>query len=256
MYRGISIMKLYEELAEYYFAIEAHHRDIRKDILFIKSFIPVGKKVNILDVGCGSGEHIAALARDGHTCAGIDTSEQMLRHARALNGQGVKFEHKSATEFDYFEDFDIIYSFFGSLDYLLTDAQMDTMFWNCWRSLRPEGTLIIEIWNSYPIIAIGKKELGYVSSTTFGTKTIERERGFTLKMKEPETIVDVEYRYHIIEDGKIRMIEDTHTMRAFSLDEIKLFIARNGFRLKTFFSNTSREGFSDTSNRIILVLTK
>jgi SAM-dependent methyltransferase len=249
-------MKLYEELAEYYFAIENHHRDIRKDIQFIKSYIPVGKRAEILDLGCGSGEHIALLARDGYRCVGIDTSAEMLTVARERNGTDVLYEQKNVISFDYFEEFDILYSLFGSIDYLLTDKEIDAMLWNSWRTLRPEGVLILEIWNSYPIIAIGNKELGFVSSTTFGNVVVERERGFVMKQKSPETIVDVNYRYHIHDGLSLRMVEDTHTMRAFSLDEMKLFVARNGFRLKNFYSNTAREGFSETSNRIVLVLEK
>jgi SAM-dependent methyltransferase len=249
-------MKLYEDLAEHYFEIENHNRDIRKDILFLKSYIPVGKRAEILDLGCGSGEHLSLLARDGYRCVGIDSSEEMLAVARIRNGENVTYMRKSVTEFDYFEEFDILFSFFGSLDYLITDAEIDAMMWNSWRALRPEGVLIVEIWNSYPIIAIGKKELGPVSTTKSGNLTIDRERGFALVETDPSTIVDVNYRYHLHDGMNLRMIEDTHRMRAFSLDEMKLFIAKNGFRLKTFYSNTSREGFSEVSNRIVLVIEK
>jgi hypothetical protein len=52
------------------------------------------------------------------------------------------------------------------------------------------------------------------------------------------------------------MLEDTHTMRAFDLDEIKIFVAKNGFRLKSYYSNTQKEGYSPTSNRTVIVIEK
>ena len=51
-------MLLYQELAQHYFAIENHNRNIRNDITFVKTLIPVGRSVRLLDLGCGTGEHL------------------------------------------------------------------------------------------------------------------------------------------------------------------------------------------------------
>jgi ubiquinone/menaquinone biosynthesis C-methylase UbiE len=41
--------------------------------------------LRLLDVGCGTGHHMARLARRGFEVAGVDGSEDMLKHARANN---------------------------------------------------------------------------------------------------------------------------------------------------------------------------
>ncbi|MGL4369632.1 MAG: class I SAM-dependent methyltransferase [Spirochaetota bacterium] len=250
-------MKLYHELAENYFDMENHTRNIRTDITFVKTFIPVGEKARILDLGCGTGEHCALFARDGYSCVGIDSSEDMLRIAQQRNASPqIQYAAVSVTAFDYFEEFDIITSFCGSLDYLLSDDEVDAVLWNTWRALKQSGLAVFEIWNAEPLNLIRKKDLGFVSSTNSGRKKIDRERGFAIVQSEPETLVEVNYRYHITENGKLRMIEDSHTMRAFTLDEAKIFAAKNGFRLKCYYANTQKEGFSRTSNRLVVVLEK
>ncbi|HON15751.1 MAG TPA: hypothetical protein PLA51_04660 [Spirochaetota bacterium] len=51
-------MKLYKELAEYYFAIESNHRNIVFDIQFINSYLSKYQNPSVLDIGCGTGEHL------------------------------------------------------------------------------------------------------------------------------------------------------------------------------------------------------
>jgi len=45
----------------------------------------------VLDVGCGTGRHVAALLREGFEALGADVSEDMLAQARALTGQPQRF---------------------------------------------------------------------------------------------------------------------------------------------------------------------
>jgi SAM-dependent methyltransferase len=249
-------MLLYSELAEHYFAIENHTRNIRQDITFVKTLIPVGRSVRLLDLGCGTGEHLALFAREGYECVGIDSSKEMLDVAKMRNAEGkISYVQTSVADFDYFEEFDIITSFFGSLDYLLTDEEVDAVMWNTWRALKNGGLAVFELWNAAPILMIAKKELGIVSTTEKKHLRIERERGFELIQKDP-AIVDVTYRYHVTENGSLRMLEDTHRMRAFTLDEIKLFIAKNGFRLKSYYANAQKDGYSPTSVRTVVVIEK
>jgi ubiquinone/menaquinone biosynthesis C-methylase UbiE len=44
-----------------------------------------GAALSLLDVGCGTGHHMAALRERGFEVAGVDGSEEMLEHARAQN---------------------------------------------------------------------------------------------------------------------------------------------------------------------------
>jgi ubiquinone/menaquinone biosynthesis C-methylase UbiE len=75
---------------------------------WLDMFLPArGDGLRILDIGCGTGHHMARLRQRGFTVAGVDGSQEMLEHARA-NNPGATIEQADveripfgAGEFDF-----------------------------------------------------------------------------------------------------------------------------------------------------------
>ncbi|HLH00463.1 MAG TPA: methyltransferase domain-containing protein [Bryobacteraceae bacterium] len=63
----------------------------------------------ILDIGCGTGQLTAEIARSGATVIGLDNSPEMLAEARK-NFPEVTFEPADAVSFQFAEPFDAIFS--------------------------------------------------------------------------------------------------------------------------------------------------
>ncbi len=249
-------MILYNKLAEYYFAIENAHRDIENDISLVRSYLHGLKSPSLLDLGCGTGEHLVHLSRYGIRCVGLDISEDMIAIARERSPARIEYIKKGITEFDYYDDFDMIISLFGSLNYLLEDSEMDSVMWNTWRALKPGGRGLFEIWNSYPIEEINSKDMDHISTTSYGEMTIKRERGFK-KMDIPgKTVVEVNYRYEISSGRDTEYLEDRHIMRAFTKEEISRFMEDNGLSIISIFSNSLKEPFKKYSNKMMIHFTR
>ncbi len=246
-------MKLYNELAPYYFTIEEQHRDIHDEITFIRSYFPTGMAPRLLDLGCGSGEHLQLLSRYGVDCVGIDSSREMIRVAQDRFGTKIDFRVLDMRQIDYYEEFDVIISLYGTFNYLLTDSDIETSLWNSFRALKAGGRGIFEVWNDVPVRKIGQKEQSYVSTSRQESVVIQRERGFRL-LEGMENQVEVNFRYKIREEGDSRIVPDRHIMRIFGLEEMRSLFRENGFEVNQVYSSYLKEPFMDNSSRMIFVV--
>lgn len=248
-------MILYAELAEDYFAIEANHRDIADDVIFLRSYLPKQGAISILDIGCGTGEHLGMLAREGAKCTGIDASEHMIRIARRRH-PGCEFSVADMRRFDYYEKFNMVTCFFGSLDYLIDDADIEAVLWNTRRALRMNGRAVFEIWNAAPVLLFGSRDIQPVSTTYASGRKILRERGFKVIEAGSFVTVRVDYRYTVTHGADMESMTDTHLMRAYRSGEFEQLAAKNGMSVIDCYSNTAKEAVREHSNRLVYVLEK
>jgi trans-aconitate methyltransferase len=91
----------------------------------------------ILDLGCGDGVLTRKLEQLGCDLVGIDSSPEMIGAARAL---GLDASVRSATEIDYREEFDAVFS--NAVLHWIPDA--DRVIRNVGRALRPRGRFVAE----------------------------------------------------------------------------------------------------------------
>ncbi|MBN2444531.1 MAG: class I SAM-dependent methyltransferase, partial [Spirochaetales bacterium] len=246
-------MKLYSDLADYYYVIEKENRNIDNDIRMIKTLIKEIKNPSLLDIGCGTGEHIDKLSKLNIDCTGIDYSISMLKIAKFRFPNSGQFIHKDMRNFSFNEKFDIVISLFGSFDYMIEDVDVNAMLKNTWNALRPGGIGIFEVWNAIPIREIKKKPLTLVSEIKYNNEIIKRERGFSLVEDRGKTVVQVNYKY-IFPNKKI--IKDQHVMRAFTRTEIAYYLENNEFDVIAFYANSLMELYNDMSNKIIVQFRK
>ncbi len=78
--------KLFENYAEKY-DNEVFTKGTQGECDFIEKEIGFNKKLNIIDVGCGTGRHSIELAQRGYKVCGVDLSESMLKKAKEKAGE-------------------------------------------------------------------------------------------------------------------------------------------------------------------------
>ena len=249
-------MKLYHELAEYYFAIENNHRDIGQDAAFITRLLAGKASPALLDLGCGTGEHLGLLAKAGARCTGVDVSEEMIRTARRRLPEGIELLCMDMQSIAFTAAFEAVICLFGSFNYLIFDADIEAMLGRVRAALKPGGTGVFEIWNSPPIRKIREKDIGQVSLTDCDGKSISRERGFRMRDDIGRTVVEVTYRYTIDGEGVRSIVRDRHVMRTFTPEEFSRFLEGAGFRVKNIFANFLSEPYEENSNRMVVVFEK
>ncbi len=249
-------MRLYTDLAEYYFSIEKPHREIDNDITFIRSHLSGMEAPSLLDLGCGTGEHLGLLSKYGIRCTGLDSSPHMLEVARKRFPGNIRFIQGTINDFDFYEEFDIVISLFGSFNYLLENTEIDQALWNTWRALKDGGRMVLEIWSSLPIEQIKTKEMSHIATIHHGNDVIERNRGFRLLDHPGRSVVEVSYRYRINGGNNSEVIEDRHYMRTFTIDELTMFLTENGFAVEQLYGSFLKDPFSAKSNRMVILCHK
>ena len=137
----------YQQTAEWYDAIyAARGRDCALEIERISHhWRGDGRQPesrSILDAGCGSGAHLAALAAHGRV-TGVDQSTAMLEVA-ARRFAPQQLLQADLLDLDLEDRFDLVVSLFGVCGYLADRAQLHTALSRLGRHVLPGGTLLVE----------------------------------------------------------------------------------------------------------------
>ncbi|MEU4443659.1 class I SAM-dependent methyltransferase [Actinosynnema sp. NPDC050801] len=106
----------------------------------------LGAGRTLLDVGCGTGRDAGHLAGLGHEVVGLDSSERMVRHARAHH-PAAEFVLGDMRTFDLGRRFDVITCLDSALLYCHTNADLDDFLRRCRDHLEPGGLLVAEMRN-------------------------------------------------------------------------------------------------------------
>lgn len=142
------VARLWESNAEAWTRLSREGYDRARDLVIgpaLYACLPDVAGLRGLDIGCGEGVDVRALARRGARMAGVDVAPTFIEHARAAERDdpvGATFEVASATDLP-FEDaaFDFVFSNMcfhavGDLDAALAEAR---------RVLVPDGFLLFSI---------------------------------------------------------------------------------------------------------------
>ena len=96
----------------------------------------------LLDLGCGTGNHLVIL-RKYYECVGIDAFESMLRIARK-KAKDVKFKKANMQDFSLHKKFDVIICLYSVISYSGTYFVFKRTLKNIYNHLNIGGVLIID----------------------------------------------------------------------------------------------------------------
>ena len=142
------------------------------EIKEIKRITKMNDKSKVLDVGSGSGHHVAGFKNMGILTEGIDSSMDMVNKSK-LNYPELKFKHGSAEQSMMYDknSFSHITCLYFTI-YYMENKQM--FLRNCFQWLKPSGYLILHLVNRNkfdPIVNAGDP-LTMVSAQKYAKKRI------------------------------------------------------------------------------------
>jgi ubiquinone/menaquinone biosynthesis C-methylase UbiE len=196
---------MYRQLANYYDEIY-HFKNYQKEAEKIETLVPQHKKSsgnNLLDVGCGTGNHIAYL-KHHYNVQGLDSSPDMLRIARKKHPD-VVFHRGDMTSFKLNARFDIITCLFSGIGHVKTKAGMRRAVRNMGRHLERGGLMILEPWITPANFRKGIVGFNFVDKPNLKIARINISR-----VRGP--VSAFEYHYLIGTPSKIQHIVDSVPM--------------------------------------------
>lgn len=177
---------------------------------FLKSLFQKYFVRTVLDVGCGTGTHMKLLEEAGFECDGIDLNKEMLDIAKKkVRGNLIQAD---MTDFRLGKKYDAIICMFAAFNHLIEPSYARKAL-NCFRGhLNSGGILLIDLHNPQ---SSGNKQ------DNSGNIVRSMKWNYDSKTRIEESVVDFTI------DG--REIRDRHTMRIYSIDEMREMVNAAGF---------------------------
>jgi SAM-dependent methyltransferase len=200
----------------------------------------------VLDLGCGTGGHVVALAQRGYEVVGVDRAPDMLERARA-RASTARFELGEIATIRLGETFDAVLMMFAVLGYQIGNADLQAALTTAREHLKPNGLFLCDFWYGPAVLANRPSERVKVVDTSDG-QIIRVATG------ELDALHDVcTVRYHVWRIARSRVeaeVREQHPMRYFFAPELELVLAAAGFALVRLgaFPNLDDEPTEQTWN--------
>lgn len=188
----------------------------------------------ILDVGCGTGAHLEELSRqlgagDGFLF-GVDADAFMINRAVQRNPSGVSFEQQDIRGMTLASLFapriDYAFSFFNTVNYMLTDQDLDRFSRACARVLHAGASLAFEAFGEH--VEAGPLPILRTQTDYNDRSAVTRIGLFDLHRSTREGTFQFEYSYCDARRNLFSWGEEIE-VRLWSALQLEHSLERNGF---------------------------
>ncbi len=185
----------------------------------------------VLDVACGTGIPTILLAERGYRVIGVDRSQEMLAVLEKKKGNlPVEVVCADIRDFQLPYRVDAAISLYDSINYLLTEEDLERCFSCVFRALMPGGVFAFDVNTIYGL------------AEGWGTRTLTRETEDIISIWQnyfdPGTRISTLRLtfWEKLPDGTPgEKLEEVHQERAYSTEDIKRILQRAGFDEIHFF---------------------
>jgi len=184
---------------------------------------------SLLELGCGTGLHAAALAQRGYSVHGIDLSDEMLARAQRRKNEKLSFARGDVRDLRLGRKFDGVISLFHVVSYQTGNTDLRAVFATAREHLRDDGVFVFDCWYGPAVLA----ERPSVRVKRMEDEAIRVTRIAEPKMHPNECIVDVGYQV-FVEDRATKAVEqltELHRMRYLFRPEIEALCEGAGLQV-------------------------
>ncbi|MFA5356551.1 MAG: methyltransferase domain-containing protein, partial [Candidatus Omnitrophota bacterium] len=191
---------------------------------------------DILDVACGTGNHVMVLAKKGFNVFAQDISADMLRLAEEkakLKGLKIRFmPARPMQRFKHKRKFDAVIAMFSSIDYVIDPKDFKDTLKNIRGCLKKDGVFTFDFWNREYVL----KHYSPIRKRIFvdGDKKVVRISKTTLD--RANSVAKIKYTCSYFKNrDKLHSINELHKMKFYDIEDMKRLLDQAGFDVLACF---------------------
>jgi len=222
--------QLYTTYADLYHKMYQSFIDYDEEYQFYKTLLDKNGVNSILEIGCGTGQLAKRFLRDGYSYTGIDVSAPMLEYARkALPSH--HFHQMDMRDINLPAKFDAVIITARSISYILSNADVIATFRSVKNVVKDGGVLIFDFIDAKNFIpSINENEVisheVVIDNVRYKRESIfERSIATSWNWIWKSTFMKEE------EAGYQEIGSDEAELRAFTQDELEIFLSLTGFKV-------------------------
>lgn len=227
----------------------------------------------VVDLGCGTGTLTELLAAKGYDMIGIDNSEEMLQCAigkKERSGLDILYLLKDMREFELYGAVGAVISVCDSLNYLLTEEDLLTVFRLVRNYLYPGGVFIFDFNTVYKYetiigdatIAENREECSFIWENFYDPEEEINEYDLTFFVKEERKENRCyekgggQEKENGPEEAVFRRFQETHYQRGYRLEQMRTLLEKAGLILLEAADADTHGEVTPESGRIVVICRK
>ncbi len=224
----MKILKIYTEHSKVYHEMYQAIFNYEEDFQLYHRYLSKLKCKKILEIGSGSGNLAKYFINNEYDYTGLDNSKEMIKLARELVPEG-KFILGDMRNIKLKEKFDAVVVTGRTFTHMTTNHDVMFALYSINEILQKEGWLLFDNFNAEEIFTNFREQSTHKSKyegrnyTRKSSTSIDLEHGWTWKWVA---------EYEIEENNEKSSFKDEMILRAFTEEELILFLRVNGFKTK------------------------
>lgn len=217
-------------------------REAKVQASFAAEQLKIGPRDTVLDLCCGHGRHLEALARRNIQAVGVDLSLPLLKEARARgNGPLLRADMRKLPFAGGAAGFSVLVNFFTSFGYFQEEDDNLAVIEEMARVLQPGGRFLIDLMNPHNASTPDPSTL-----REEGSFEIAEERWFSQENRR------VEKRIRLLDRTTGRKREYMESVRVYLQDEITSILAGRELKVEQVCGDFEGSAFATDSPRLVL----
>jgi len=229
---------LYNELATVYEAMYQTFIDYEQEYIYYSDILKKYKKQQVLEIGCGTGHLANYFQKHGFDYIGLDFSEEMIQLGK-VKAPTCEFLQGDMRDFELGRQLQSIIITARTTSYLRTNKDINAAFSAINKNLQTGGILCFDFIDAnqfIPDIVNGKE---VVHNAIYQNKAYVRKSFWQAHLVDGMDFKWQSTYYKKEDEQLIEIGQDNSIIRTFTLNEMELFLAINGFAIKEIVERAS-----------------